>query len=98
MGNGESLPTNGTGQSLTHKALNQVTGAGFASLTFEANGSMTTDETVNTFVYDARNRLIKAVHGSSVTQADYAYDALGRRNVETRPVHRTGGSQGPIRK
>jgi YD repeat-containing protein len=81
MGNWQSLSTNGTGQSRTHNAQNQVTGVGSASLTFDANGSMTTDETGNTFVYDAWNRLVEAVDGSSVTQAEYAYDALGRRIV-----------------
>ena len=89
MGNWQSLATNGTGQSRTHNAQNQVTGVGSASLTFDANGSMTTDETGNTFVYDAWNRLVEAVDGSSVTQAEYAYDALGRRIVETRPVAST---------
>jgi RHS repeat-associated protein len=89
MGNWQSLSTNGTGQSRTHNAQNQVTGVGSASLTFDANGSMTTDETGNTFTYDAWNRLVEAVDGSSVTQAEYAYDALGRRIVETRPVAST---------
>ena len=89
MGNWQSLSTNGAGQSRTHNAQNQVTGVGSASLTFDANGSMTTDETGNTFVYDAWNRLVEAVDGSSVTQAEYAYDALGRRIVETRPVAST---------
>jgi len=44
MGNWQSLSTNGTGQSRTHNAQNQVTGVGSASLTFDANGSMTTGE------------------------------------------------------
>ena len=46
MGNWQSLSTNGTGQSRTHNARNQVTGVGSATLTFDANGSMTTDESV----------------------------------------------------
>jgi hypothetical protein len=45
MGNWQSLATNGTGQSRTHNAQNQVTGVGSATLAFDANGSMTTDET-----------------------------------------------------
>ena len=89
MGNWQSLSTNGTGQSRTHNAQNQVTGVGSATLAFDANGSMTTDQNGNTFVYDAWNRLVKAVDGSSVTKAEYAYDALGRRIVETRPVAST---------
>ena len=44
MGNWQSLSTNGTGQSRSHNAQNQVTGVGSATLAFDANGSMTTDE------------------------------------------------------
>jgi hypothetical protein len=68
MGNWESLSTNGAGQSLTHNAQNHVSGVGSASLTFDSNGSMTTDDNGNTFTYDAWNRLVEAVDGSSVTQ------------------------------
>ena len=89
MGNWQSLSTNGTGQSRTHNAQNQVTGVGSATLAFDANGSMTTDQNGNTFTYDAWNRLVKSVDGSSVTKAEYAYDALGRRIVENRPVAST---------
>jgi len=44
MGNWQSLSTNGTGQTHTLNARNQVTGVGSATLIFDANGSMTTDE------------------------------------------------------
>lgn len=44
MCNWQSLSTNDTGQNRTHNARNQVTGVGSATLTFDANGSMTTDE------------------------------------------------------
>ena len=57
MGNWQSLSTNGAGQSRTTDAQNQVTGVGSASLTFDANGSMTTDVTGQQFVYDAWNRI-----------------------------------------
>ncbi len=79
MGNWQSLSTNGTGQSRTTDAQNQVTGVGSASLTFDANGSMTTDETGQQFVYDAWNRIVKVLSPSSVTKVEYAYDALSRR-------------------
>ncbi|MBI1322349.1 hypothetical protein GC170_04060 [bacterium] len=42
MGNWQSLSTNGTGQSRTHNAQNQVTGVGSATLAFDAEG-MTND-------------------------------------------------------
>ena len=73
MGNWQSLSTNGTGQSRTTDAQNQVTGVGSASLTFDANGSMTTDETGQQFVYDAWNRIVKVLSPSSVTKVEYAY-------------------------
>ena len=79
MGNWQSLSTNGTGQSRTHNAQNQVTGVGSATLAFDANGSMTTDETGQQFVYDAWNRIVKVLSPSSVTKVEYAYDALSRR-------------------
>jgi len=44
MGKWLSLSTNGTWQSRTHNARNQVTGVGSGTLTFDANGIMTTDE------------------------------------------------------
>jgi hypothetical protein len=44
MGNWQSLSTKGAVQRRTHNARNQVTGVGSATLTFDANGSMTTDE------------------------------------------------------
>jgi YD repeat-containing protein len=44
LGNWSTITTNSTSQSRTHNAQNQVTGVGSASLTYDANGSMTTDE------------------------------------------------------
>jgi len=79
MGNWQSLSTNGTGQSRTHNAQNQVTGVGSATLAFDANGSMTTDENGQQFVYDAWNRIVKVLSPSSVTKVEYAHDALSRR-------------------
>lgn len=40
MGNWQSLSTNGTGQSQTHNAQNQVTGVGVAFLTFDDKWNM----------------------------------------------------------
>ena len=85
MGNWQSLSTNGTGQSRTHNAQNQVTGVGSASLTFDANGSMTADEAGRTFIYDAWNRLVAVRNSANSPIVTYSIDALGRRIIEDRP-------------
>jgi YD repeat-containing protein len=54
--------------------LNQYTGAGPASFTYDANGNLTGDG-VNTYTYDVENRLI-GVSGARV--ASLIYDPLGR--------------------
>jgi RHS repeat-associated protein len=82
LGNFESQSTNGTATNRTHNKQNQVTGVGSATLTFDANGNMTTDETDRTFVYDAWNRLVAVKNSSGTTLISYKYDALGRRVVE----------------
>lgn len=71
MGKRQLFSTNGTGQNRTHNARNQVTGVGSAMLVFDSNGSMTTDETFQQFVYDARNRIVRVFSPLSVTQAEY---------------------------
>lgn len=85
IGNWSTLTTNSTSQSRTHNAQNQVTGVGSASLTFDANGSMTTDESGRVFVYDAWNRLVAVRNSSSSPIVTYSIDALGRRIIEDRP-------------
>jgi len=78
-GNFTSVSTDGTPESRTHNAQNQVTGVGSATLTFDANGNTTSDDGNRTLVYDAWNRLVAV--GST---AAYVVDALGRRIQETR--------------
>ena len=85
LGNWSSLTTNSTGQSRTHNAQNQVTGIGSVSLTFDANGSMTADESGRIFVYDAWNRLAAVRNTANSPIVGYSYDALGRRIIEDRP-------------
>jgi YD repeat-containing protein len=82
LGNFDSQSTNGTATNHTHNKQNQVTGVGSASLTFDSNDNMTTDEMGRTFVYDAWNRLVEVKSGST-TLASYKYDALGHRVQET---------------
>jgi len=61
--------------SATYDAANQQTQFGGVTHTFDANGNLTNDGT-NTYVWDARNRLI-GISGSIT--ASFAYDPLGRR-------------------
>ncbi|WP_406694560.1 RHS repeat-associated core domain-containing protein [Singulisphaera sp. Ch08] len=79
LGNWESVSTNGTPESRDHNAQNQVTGVGASTLTYDANGNMTTDETGRKFVYDGWNRLMEVKDSSNNPLVDYTYDALGRR-------------------
>jgi len=71
----------------THDKQNEVTAIGGNSLTFDHSGNTTTDETGQTFKYDAWNRLVAGSNNpfygldgyypSGGTQ--YRYDALGRQ-------------------
>ncbi len=56
-------------------ADNGMTGFGGASLSYDANGNLTSDGT-NTYTWDARNHLT-AISGA--TSARFTYDAMGRR-------------------
>jgi RHS repeat-associated protein len=85
LGNFESVTTDGTPESRTHNAQNQLTGVGSNTLTFDANGNLTTDETGRTFGYDAWNRLVTVN-----STGRYAYDPLHRRVKEgTRALYYT---------
>ena len=85
LGNWANLTTNSTSQSRTHNAQNQVTGVGSTSLSYDANGSMTADESGRVFVYDAWNRQVAVRNTANSPIVGYSYDALGRRIIEDRP-------------
>jgi len=82
-GNRTSLTrTNGTASllpsamtSASYDAANEQVAFAGATLTYDANGNLTNDG-VNTYQWDARNRLISMSGG---TTASFNYDALGRR-------------------
>jgi len=57
-----------------------VTGPSSASLTFDANGNMTSDGT-NTYAWDAENRLIKITYAGVGNYSNLVYDGLDR-NVQ----------------
>ncbi len=85
LGNWANLTTNSTSQSRTHNAQNQVTGVGSTSLSYDANGSMTADESGRVFVYEAWNRLVSVRNTANSPIVGYSYDALSRRIIENRP-------------
>jgi RHS repeat-associated protein len=85
MGNFASQTTNGTAVSRTHNKQNEITTVGSATLAYDANGNMTTDEAGRTLVYDSWNRLVQIKDASGNTLFTYAYDTLGRRISETVP-------------
>jgi len=64
----------GTTNSVSN-GLNQVTSAGAASLTYDANGNLTSDGT-RTYAYDSENRLVSSTSGGVTTSL--SYDPLGR--------------------
>lgn len=92
LGNWTSLNTNGTAVSRTHNEQNQLTSisqTGSVALTYDANGNQTGNESGETLVYDAWNRLISVYHGSTLYSA-HSYDGLDRRITTTTD---TGGGE-----
>ena len=72
-----SLPPAVTNAS--YDAVNEQTAFAGAALTYDNNGNLTSDGT-NTYVWDARNRLV-AISGG--VTASFNYDPLGRRISKT---------------
>jgi len=79
VGNFSSITTDGTQVNNTFNKLNEETGFGSATLTFDSNGNTTTDETGKQFVYDAWNRLVTVKNSSGTTLQSISYDGLSRR-------------------
>jgi YD repeat-containing protein len=83
QGNWESVTTNGSTQTWTHNAQNEITGISDAvTPTYDANGNLTRDET-GKFIYDTCKRLVEVKDAGSNTLKTYAYDGLRRRITET---------------
>ena len=80
LGNMDGVTTNGTTQSRTANAQNEITSIGsLTTPSYDANGNMTTDETGKQFVYDAWNRLVVVKNSGGTTLETFAYDVIGRR-------------------
>jgi RHS repeat-associated protein len=83
LGNWDSVTTNGTTQTRSANAQNEITSiSGATTPTYDANGNMTTDETGKQFVYDAWNRLKIVQNSAGATLKTYLYDAMNRRVSE----------------
>ena len=63
----------------TYDAANEQTAFAGATLQYDANGNLTNDG-INTYVWDARNRLVALSGGAT---ANFVYDPLGRRTSKT---------------
>jgi hypothetical protein len=65
QGNFSAVTTDGTGVNRTHNSQNEITVVGAANLTYDSNGSLTTDETGRQLVWDAWDRLVEVKNGST---------------------------------
>jgi RHS repeat-associated protein len=82
LGNWDSVTTDGSTQTRSHDAQNQITSiSGATTPGYDSNGNTTTDESGNTLVYDAWNRLVEVNDGSNPL-VEYSHDALNRRVTE----------------
>jgi RHS repeat-associated protein len=78
VGNWTSFTSDSSTQTRTDNVQNQITSiSGATTPTYDNNGNTTTDQTGNTYTYDAWNRLVKAVSGSN--SVGYTVDPLARR-------------------
>ena len=92
QGNWSSFTSNGTTQTQTANAQNQITSISGAAgtPTYDANGNMTTDQNGNTLVYNAWNQLVAVKNSAGAVIAQYTYDARGYRVSETYSQGGTG--------
>jgi RHS repeat-associated protein len=78
LGNWLSVTTNGSTQTRSANAQNQVTAiSGATTPAYDNNGNTLQDDQNHSYVYDAWNRIVKVTAGSNTET--FAYDALGRR-------------------
>ena len=105
QGNWSSYTSNGTTQTQTANAQNQITSISGTSATptYDASGNtvsmgLTTQPagSVSTLVYDAWNRLVAVKNSSGQVIAQYTYNAMGYRITETYPQGGTGIPAGEI--
>ncbi len=102
QGNWSSFTSNGTIQTQTANAQNQITSiSGGTSPTYDGNGNtvsmgLTTQPagSVAILVYDAWNRLVAVKNSSGQIIAQYTYNAMGYRITESYPLGGNGVAAG----
>jgi RHS repeat-associated protein len=85
-----ATPTSSSALVTTQRYQVVTTGTTPTTLSYDANGNVTTDESGNTYAWDALNRLTAIVY-SGGTHTEFAYDGLSRR---TQIVERAGTTIG----
>ncbi len=80
-GNWNTFTNNGTPQTRTHTAANELTAIGTTTLSWDAAGNMTSDGS-RAYIWGARGLLDTVKQGTSV-RGVYTYDPLGRRVMKT---------------
>jgi RHS repeat-associated protein len=73
-----ATPTSSSAPVTTQRYQVVTTGTTPTSLSYDANGNVTTDESGNTYAWDALNRLITITYSGGAT-SNFAYDGLSRR-------------------
>jgi len=71
-------PTSSSGVLTTQRYQIVASGSTPTSLSYDANGNVTTDENGNGYAWDALNRLTKITYSGGAT-SNFAYDGLSRR-------------------
>ncbi len=81
----DQFTSNGTTQMRTHGPAHELTSVGTSAIQHDANGNLTQDERGCLLIYDADNMLheFQANGITGLSNATYAYDALGRRISKT---------------
>ena len=97
QGNWSSFTSNGTTQTQTANAQNQITSvSGLLTPVYDSNGNMTTDQSGNTYVYNAWNQLVSVSNSSGQVIAQYTYNAMGNRVTESYPQGGNGVAAGTM--
>ena len=98
QGNWSSYTSNGVTQTQTANAQNQITSISGAAgtPTYDANGNMTTDQSANTYTYNAWNQLVAVRNSSGQVIAQYTYNAMGYRITESYPLGGNGVAAGTV--
>ncbi len=77
---GQGNFTNAAGTTEANNKQNEITTFGSATLAYDGNGNLTTDQNGMTLVYNAWNQLVAYKNGGTTLET-FSYDGMGRRIV-----------------